>query len=401
MMSASDSALKVVWQWPALGPYHFARTKALAERPEIELTVVESFSEDDHKWKRAETQHDLRVVTLASMPMMGKRPSMKISAVLAHVLDREQPDVVVAPGYADTPALLAIFAHRCLNPSTLAVLWSESTLLDHARKRFKEALKTLSVSAFDGALVAGRPHQLYLRRLGMRASDIGIVGNCVDNDFFSVRATEERQKPKTSSGSDSLPASFFLYVGRMIREKNLPNLIEAYGFYREQAGPSAWDLVLVGSGPEEMSLRQQVAQSSIKGVWFEGIRQIDELPLYYARAKCFVLPSKSEPWGLVVNEAMASGLPVLVSNRCGCVADLVRDGTNGFVFDPFDTRSLAALLVKVSTRRVALEELGANGQKTVANYNPTLFAERASTHLKRMYDRKMQMGSLSMFGSSD
>ena len=157
----------------------------------------------------------------------------------------------------------------------------------------------------------------------------------------------------------------------------------------------------MGSGPEEMSLRQQVAQSSIKGVWFEGIRQIDELPLYYARAKCFVLPSKSEPWGLVVNEAMASGLPVLVSNRCGCVADLVRDGTNGFVFDPFDTRSLAALLVKVSTRRVALEELGANGQKTVANYNPTLFAERASTHLKRMYDRKMQMGSLSMFGSSD
>src|SRR5206468_3929765 len=118
-------------------------------------------------------------------------------------------------------------------------------------------------------------------------------------------------------------------------EKNLSRLIRAYHLYREQDTVEPWDLVLVGGGPEEISLRRQVNESALKGVWFAGTRQIDDLPIYYALAKCFVLPSVSEPWGLVVNEAMASGLPVLVSDRCGS-AELVQNGNNGFVFDPLD-----------------------------------------------------------------
>ena len=388
-MPASNSALKVLWHWHTMGPYHLARMKALSQRPEIELTVVESSCVDDHKWKRVESHDDLRVVSLTSKSN-GAGTSANLRAALAGILDSRRPDVVVATGYAEAHSLIPLFAYRYSNPSTLAILWSESTLVDHPRKWFKETLKTLSVSAFDGALVAGTQHALYLRRLGMRAADMQIVGNCVDNEFFSVRAEEERQRARTSLNSDSLPDSFFLYVGRMIRAKNLYRLIKAYGVYREQGGSTAWDLVLVGSGPEEMSLRRHVNKCSVKGVWFAGLRQIDELPFYYARAKCFVLPSISEPWGLVINEAMASKLPVLVSNRCGCVADLVREGVNGFVFDPLDTRSLVELLVKVSSSRISLERLGANAQKMIANYSPLLFAERASRHFKRLYDRKTQ-----------
>ena len=174
----------------------------------------------------------------------------------------------------------------------------------------------------------------------------------------------------------------------MIPEKNLSRLVEAYHLYREHAPVEPWDLVLVGSGPQEISLRRQVDRSAIKGVWFAGLRQMDELPLYYARAKCLVLPSISEPWGLVVNEAMASGLPVLVSNRCGCAADLVRHGCNGFIFDPLNVRTLANLFRVVSSGSTNLEELGTKSREIVENYSTPLFAERASNHFAALYKRK-------------
>src|SRR5207247_1792609 len=123
-------------------------------------------------------------------------------------------------------------------------------------------------------------------------------------------------------------------------------------------------------------------------------RQVDELPLYYARAKCFVLPSISEPWGLVVNEAMASSLPVLVSNRCGCAMDLVRHGRNGFVFNPLNVRSLANLFVEVSSGGLNLGALGAESQKVIDDYSTTLFAERVSNHLAALYGRKRQTASV-------
>ena len=172
----------------------------------------------------------------------------------------------------------------------------------------------------------------------------------------------------------------------MIPEKNLSRLIDAYGMYRKQSGSDAWDLVLVGSGPGEITLRQQVSQNRIRGVLFAGNCQIHELPLYYAHAKCFVLPSTSEPWGLVVNEAMASGLPVLASNRCGCVRDLVHDGVNGFTFDPFNQKSLIESLLNISSGSVSLEDLAANGRKIIAQYTPQLFAQRASAHFRSLCD---------------
>ena len=82
----------------------------------------------------------------------------------------------------------------------------------------------------------------------------------------------------------------------------------------------------------------------MEDVLLPGFKQYPELPLYYGLAGAFVLPSLTEPWGLVVNEAMAAGLPVVVSDRCGCASDLVRPGENGFAFDPCDIEQLAALL---------------------------------------------------------
>ena len=107
-----------------------------------------------------------------------------------------------------------------------------------------------------------------------------------------------------------------------------------------------------------------------------GFKQYEELPIYYGLANAFIHASTSEQWGLVVNEAMASGLPVIVSNRCGCAPELVEEGINGFTFDPDDQEQLANRLLEVaslsSDRR---QGLGDAGRRIVANFGPERFAD--------------------------
>src|SRR5262249_59830905 len=105
--------------------------------------------------------------------------------------------------------------------------------------------------------------------------------------------------------------------------------------YRAAAGTAAWKLVLLGEGEQRAKLEGLRDALGLRNdVSMPGFKQYDELPAYYGLASAFVHTSTTEQWGLVVNEAMAAGLPVLVSERCGCGPDLVREGVNGFTFDP-------------------------------------------------------------------
>jgi glycosyltransferase involved in cell wall biosynthesis len=115
-----------------------------------------------------------------------------------------------------------------------------------------------------------------------------------------------------------------------------------------------------------------------------GFKQYDELPAYYALASAFVLASVVEPWGLVVNEAMASGLPVLVSERCGCAASLVRAGENGYMFDPADTGAIGASMARMAhASDASRQEMGRASATIIEEFGPARFATgllRAAGH---------------------
>jgi glycosyltransferase involved in cell wall biosynthesis len=171
-----------------------------------------------------------------------------------------------------------------------------------------------------------------------------------------------------------LPERYFLVVARLIPQKNLDTLFHAFADYRLRAGCDVWKLVLVGDGPlkdQLYKLRSRLAQS--ESIQFVGFEQYEQLPIYYGLASAFVLPSVSETWGLVVNEAMSAGLPVLVSNRCGCARDLVREGVNGFTFDPFSRAELSHCLVRASTHR-RLQVFGQASQEVIRQWGPDRFA---------------------------
>jgi len=185
----------------------------------------------------------------------------------------------------------------------------------------------------------------------------------------------------------------FLVPARFIWQKNLPRLVEAYARYhtlcKRYENPSAiWDLALMGDGPLGPEIDGLIERYHLQEhIHRLGFAKYDELPLYYGISSALILPSISETWGLVVNEAMACGLPVLVSNRCGCAADLVKDGVNGFTFDPFNVEEMAKCMAKLSSLDAdGLSSMASASRKTINQWGPERFTDGLLSATRKALD---------------
>ena len=254
---------------------------------------------------------------------------------------------------------------------------SDSTERDLPRHRWREAVKRRIVALHGSAFVAGTRQRDYLVSLGMAADCVRLGFDVVDNEHFAHGADLARRNAVAERARLGLPERYFLAVCRFVPEKNLLRLIEGYGQYRRRArgdGDGAWRLVIVGDGPLRQEASQLIgARGLADDVSLVGFRQYAELPAYYGLAGAFVHASTMEPWGLVVNEAMAAGLPVIVSERCGCVEDLVT-GRNGYRFDPSDAEGLGRLLHHVASAGCEREALAREGRAVIAAWTPDRFA---------------------------
>jgi glycosyltransferase involved in cell wall biosynthesis len=280
-------------------------------------------------------------------------------------------------GYAN-PSARALLAW-CRLRGRAAILMSESKVDDLSQRHFwKEWPKQLLVRQFEAALCGGRPHRAYLEKLGLDREQIFLGYDVVDNDHFQYGAQKARRQPEKFRPLPGLgsPKPFFLASARFIPRKNLAGLLEAYRLYRRQVEPlRAWRLVILGEGPERHRLENIILRSGIPDICLPGFRKIEELPAYYGLAGAFIHPALQEQWGLVVNEAMAAGLPVLVSDRCGCVPDLIDPGRTGLLFDPADIPELAQLMMRVSSDNFDRQAMGAAAQARIGRWGPEKFAE--------------------------
>jgi glycosyltransferase involved in cell wall biosynthesis len=306
---------------------------------------------------------------------VNRKPAREVARRVRDALDRLAPSVLAVPGWSHPAALRGLA--WCLRNSRSAVLMSESTAHDERRVFWREWIKRRVVRLFAAALVGGAPQAAYARELGIPEEAIFPGYDAVDNAYFAEQAARVRDMAEVERARLDLPVRFFLGASRFIAKKNLPRLLEAYAAYRRRAGADAWHLVLLGDGALRSAIESRIAWPDLAGhVMLPGFRQYDELPAYYGLASAFVHASTTEQWGLVVNEAMASGLPVIVSERCGCVPDLVEDGVNGFTFDPYAVQALAALMQRVAAmteeRRAAMARAG---QRIIANWGPERFAD--------------------------
>jgi len=361
------------------GPYHLARLNTVSKMGKklgLEVVGLELASQEDiHPW-RIDTL-PLEVKKYAVFPHKAieqVRPWSLVWGTWCILKKLNLQALALSLDRQTFPALLTVLAWAKLH-RRVAILMMDSKYDDFPRRPWKEWAKRRVMSLFDAAIVAGERSKAYAEFLGIPPQRIFVGYDVVDNDYFSRQAAAVRENAAALRQQHQLPENYFLYVGRLTEKKNLGGLLEAYESYCKEAGPRAWTLVICGSGPLEEQLRQQARQLNLSQVIFAGFKQLDELPLYYGLARCLITPSShSEQWGLVVNEAMASGLPVLVSQACGCVPELVDEGVNGYTFNPYDVEALSRLMAKLSSGALDLEAMGKASRQLVAPWSLETFS---------------------------
>lgn len=372
---------KIVWVVPDLSHYHVPRIEAFARLDAAEVHVIELSDTGGFKAFRASNRQarTFGVETLFHGIFFDNIDIGELRDKLFAALDRLRPDVLLVQGWAEAFALLLMtWAIRQGKP---AVVTSESTAGDAPRQWLREKIKACVVRQFDAALVGGQPHAAYLRGLGMPAEKIFSGYDAVDNDHFASGADRARSQADALRAEHWLPPRYFLASARFIAKKNLSRLLQAYAGYRRgpevhRSGPPR-DLVILGDGPLRPEIEKQVGDLQLReSVHLPGFRAYDELPVFYGLADAFIHPSTTEQWGLVVNEAMAAGLPVIVSERCGCTPDLIVHGKNGYQFDPEKALALTNLLVRFDNQSAAvLAKMGEASRNLIARWSPEFFAQ--------------------------
>lgn len=370
----------VLLHWPNYGPYHLARFQACFEllvTNGIGLIGLEiACREASYLWGEI-SEKSIQIQTLFSRSTFEEIGAGQKIIRLLKFLDLKKPDVLAINGYSglDSWTLLG----WCKKNKRKAILMSDSRENDFPRFFFKEQFKKFLVSGYASAICGGVSHQEYLLKLGMSADRIYTGYDVVDNNYFQIQSNAARSSFAIIGnlpGLDKL-SPYFLASARLLFRKNIHGLLAAYELYSRQMifeGLTPWRLVILGDGIEKPRILEIIRERKIDGVTLAGQQPYVVLPKYYAHAKAFIHTALQDQWGLVVNEAMASGLPVLVSRQSGCASELVEDGVNGYQFDAGDIPGLAQWMVRFSREEFDLLQMGRESQRIIANWGPDRFA---------------------------
>jgi len=280
-----------------------------------------------------------------------------------------RPDAVVIYGYNTATTMLAILwviAHRI----PMLVRTDSNVVAEQGKPQLKLALKRLvlgwltkRVSAF---LSVGTLNSQYWQFYGATPEKIFLARYAVDNECFQTQADHYRVSRQTIRDENGWGQRYLLlYVGRLIGLKRVDVLIEA--LRRLSTKRSDIGLLIVGDGAKRKSL-EKLAQN-LPQVFFLGFHDWKDLPRFYAAADLFVLPSEVEQWGLVLNEAMASGLPVIATRKVGAAHDLIIEGENGYMVPENDPAALASAIGRACESEQRLLLLGEKARCTVQSWS--------------------------------
>ncbi|MBI3790172.1 MAG: glycosyltransferase family 4 protein [Gemmatimonadetes bacterium] len=281
-------------------------------------------------------------------------------------IDETRPDVVLLMGWH---AQVQVRAMTHCRRRGIPLLYRGDSNLQSAptglRRLFWRQRTRLLLGQFSAALSVGHRARLYLLTCGVDPTRIFASPHCVDNAFFAEHAApwagaEGRGRARATFGiAPDTPV--LVFAGKLEGRKRPGALLEAAARLADGT-----EVLFAGDGPERAALETQAARLGVRAT-FAGFLSQRELPRAYRAGECLVLPSVTETWGLVVNEALAAGTPVVVSEACGCADDLVRQPSGGGVrFDPQDIGALADAVRRLRARVAGGEDIDATCRWTVA-----------------------------------
>lgn len=369
-------SIAIIWQ--RFGPYHLARLQGarfVFQRRGYACLGIQIAGRDHYPWQSVQGE----TVTLFPNEQYESISPLRIRRAVRECLQRLEPAVVAVNGWSVPEALAA--PQWCTRRGRPAILMSETH--EPSGRWWKEMVKRWRVRRCSAALVGGTWHADYLKSLGFPASRIVCGYDAVDNEYFRSGSDQARNAASALRCRHALPARYFYANTRFLPRKNIDGLLRAFAAYRCMAGlqtldgSKLWKLVISGAGEMERAWRALAASLGVaEAVVWPGFVQYDELPIYYGLASAFIHPAHREAWGLVVNEAAAAGLPLIVGHRVGAACELVQDGENGYLFDTHGTAQLADAMMRISSlddrRRTAM---GDRSRQIVARFGPAQFGE--------------------------
>jgi glycosyltransferase involved in cell wall biosynthesis len=347
-------------------PYRLPLFRALAREEGIELRVLYLARSDprrSYEFPAAEAGFEWEVLP-GRGAVRGGRWLVFNRGVLS-ALRRLDPALLVVGGW-NQPAYWQALAYARARRRPL-VTWVESTARD---SRFSSpvgrALRHAFVRGSAAFLVPGRAAAAYVRSLGVEEARIAVAPNAVDPVRFG-------QRPGQAPASGRDRHVRLLYVGRLSREKGLDVLFRA-------VADMAVQVAVVGTGPE----RKWVESEAPPNVVFLGQLDQEGVAAQYAEADVFVLPSRSEPWGMVLNEAAAAGLPLVATEAAGAAHDLIEDGVNGFRVPPGDPAALREALIRLTADPELRARAGERSRELAAGFTPEAWAGAVAGLARRL-----------------
>ena len=266
-----------------------------------------------------------------------------------------KPKAILSSGFSPATCKLAL---QSLVRDTPLLIWSEDVELPARHlPAWRKLMRRLIIKRTRGLVAAGSMARDHLVNMGAGRDRIHIAVNTVDTQFFAQQAAKLRAQDRgDKDGKESQPAQF-LYIGQLNPGKRVDLILKAAKAMANKR--KDWSLVIVGDGPERENLEAMARELSLTDlVRFEGRKEKDLLPSYIAEARCFLFPTDNDAWGMVLNEAMAGGLPCLASVRAGATADLVEDGVTGFQLDFHDPAPVTARLEWILDNPEAARAMG-------------------------------------------
>jgi glycosyltransferase involved in cell wall biosynthesis len=338
-----------------ISPYEIARFSLIQKAINDDLLILfQSESDINRNWSVDLGTIDFKYKVLPDIPvrLRGKDVfTVHLNFSVYHELTIARPDVVISCGWDSLASYLAYL--YCRMHGIKYVLWAGSTVYEQSwRRTLSLPLVKYLVRKSDSCIAYGSRAREYLMHLGANERKIFLGWNTVDNSFFSSNASITRQEKELVKSELGITTSLVvLYVGQLIERKGVHDLLRAFSRLKQEYADVT--LLMIGTGREKTNLLDYIQRTHIADVILSGFVDYTDLPKYFGISDLLVLPSREEVWGLVINEAMACGLPVITTKKVGASVDLVKHNVNGFVVrDSTPDDLLDALLQLVSNNEL-------------------------------------------------
>lgn len=334
------SASPLIFMWENFGPTHVDRLEAVAGAfPDRDVIGIEQYSQSaTYAWVGPEVQ-SFKIITLFESTKAGGFFAGLFALIkVAFTIDR---GCYFLCHYHKSEVLFFAWFLRLTGNRVFTM--GDSKFDDYRRNLWQELGKTVFYLPYHAALAAGKRSADYYRFLGFGRRDIAL-----GYDTLSVERIQKLSGSDPAPGGTKFLERDFICIARLVPKKNLTTLIDAFDIYRKMT-KTPRSLVLCGAGPVEEELRREVKERRLTQlVHFKGFVQTEEISRILGKSLALILPSTEEQFGLVVIEALAMGLPIILSDNCGARDSLVRSGVNGFVVEPDNPAGIAYFLSALS-----------------------------------------------------